>query len=79
MPIDEFNEQFDTHLDETVADTVAGFVVRTLGRIPEEGDIIEAGNVRFQVVAMLENRIDWLSGERLAPAGTGAATDSDDR
>lgn len=65
MPIDEFNEHFGVHFDEDEADTVAGYVTHILGRIPEEGEVIETPNVRFRVLSMRDNRIDWLTGEKV--------------
>jgi putative hemolysin len=70
MPIDEFNEHFKTTLDESVSDTVAGVVVKTLGRIPVEGDEVDVGDVRFTVTTMTDNRIDWLDGRKLPPQGS---------
>jgi magnesium and cobalt transporter len=66
MPIDEFNECFHARLDEGVSDTVAGYVTRILGHIPQAGEVAEAGEVRFRVLSMKDNRIDWLSGERIS-------------
>ena len=65
MPIDEFNEYFGTDLDERVADTVAGHVVSVAGRIPDAGDIVDAGSVRFRIIAVHDHRIDWLEGEKI--------------
>jgi magnesium and cobalt transporter len=78
MPIDEFNEQFKTKLDESVSDTVAGIVVKTLGRIPVAGDEVDVGDVRFTVTTMSDNRIDWLDGRRLPPADSGPSRESSD-
>jgi putative hemolysin len=73
MPIDEFNEHFKTGLDESVSDTVAGIVVKTLGRIPVEGDEVDVGDVRFTVTTMTDNRIDWLDGRKLPPRDAGVS------
>ena len=70
MPIDEFNEYFGVHFDETEADTVAGYVTHILGHIPSVGEVAETPEVRFRVLAMDENRIDWLSGEKFKPSRT---------
>jgi putative hemolysin len=78
MPIDEFNEQFKTKLDESVSDTVAGIVVKTLGRIPVEGDKVDVDDVRFTVTTMSDNRIDWLDGRRMPPADSGPSRESSD-
>lgn len=38
MPLDEFNEQFGTHLEMEDVDTVAGYVINTLKVIPAKGE-----------------------------------------
>ena len=38
MPLDEFNEQFGTHLEMEEVDTVAGYVINTLKVIPAKGE-----------------------------------------
>lgn len=38
MPLDEFNEQFDAHLEMEDVDTVAGYVINTLKVIPAKGE-----------------------------------------
>jgi len=39
--IEDFNEYFDTNLDEPHYDTIAGYVLGRLGRIAQTGDVIE--------------------------------------
>ena len=38
MPLDDFNEQFDTKLEMTDVDTVAGYLITRLGVIPAKGE-----------------------------------------
>lgn len=38
MPLDDFNEQFGTHLEMEDVDTVAGYVINTLKMIPAKGE-----------------------------------------
>jgi CBS domain containing-hemolysin-like protein len=70
MPIDEFNEFYRAKLDESVADTVAGYVVRILGHIPEEGEVVESGGVQLKVTAVHDNRIEWIEGTHLTQPET---------
>jgi CBS domain containing-hemolysin-like protein len=44
-------------LEDEDVDTLGGYVYAKLGRVPEEGDEIEAGNVRLVVHAVEGNRI----------------------
>jgi putative hemolysin len=55
--------------DEDTADynTLAGFVMLQLGRIPRVADHFEWGGYRFEVVDMDRNRIDKLLISRLPP------------
>jgi putative hemolysin len=65
MEIDHFNEVFDTALRDEEHETVAGFVLGITGRIPREGETIEADGLRFQVLSAQPNRIRKLRVEKL--------------
>jgi len=58
--IDEIKEllQMKRLPDEDEYQTVAGFVLHQLGRVPEAGDYADWGNFRFEVVDMDGHRID---------------------
>ena len=60
FPIDDFNEQFGTHLPKEDFHTVAGFVFGRLGHAPVEGDEVEHGNLRFRVLEVEGTRIQRL-------------------
>ena len=64
LPIDEFKELFDLKSlpeeDSGYYQTIGGFVMMHLGRIPSEGDRFVWKGLRFEVVDMDENRIDKL-------------------
>lgn len=49
--------------------TIAGFVMKHLGRIPAEGEIFEHGNYRVQILDLDGYRIDKLLFMPLPPAG----------
>jgi putative hemolysin len=65
MEIDHFNEVFETALRDENHETVAGFVLGILGRIPREGESIEAEGLRFHVLSAQPNRIRKLRVEKL--------------
>jgi putative hemolysin len=65
MEIDHFNEVFETALRDENHETVAGFVLGMLGRIPREGESIEAEGLRFHVLSAQPNRIRKLRVEKL--------------
>ncbi|HEX5132210.1 MAG TPA: hemolysin family protein [Candidatus Krumholzibacteria bacterium] len=65
MELDHFNEVFDTALRDDEHETVAGFVLGVLGRIPREGETVVAQGLSFHVISALPNRIRKLRVEKL--------------
>jgi len=67
--IDDINEELDTEFPEkTVAfESIGGFIVNKLGRIPQNGETIEFANLRLSVVEADERRIKkikiWKRGK----------------
>jgi CBS domain containing-hemolysin-like protein len=59
--IEEVNEQLGLHLQDENYDTIAGFMLGGLGRIPKVGDIIERDGVRLRVEVMDGLRISSLA------------------
>jgi putative hemolysin len=57
FPIDDFNEQFGTDLEDDDFHTVGGFVFGLLGRAPEPGDSIDYDGMRFDVLEVDGSRI----------------------
>ncbi len=57
---DEFKEIFNLrHLpDEEEYETLGGFVLLKLGRIPQAADVFEWGGLRFEIMDMDGNRVD---------------------
>jgi len=60
LSIDEFKEIF--HIRKLPGDgsyqTLAGFILMQMGRIPSVGNHFEWGGLRFEVVDMDGNRVD---------------------
>ena len=65
MELDHFNEVFDTSLRDDEHETVAGFVLGALGRIPREGETVVAQGLRFHVISAQPNRIRKIRVEKL--------------
>lgn len=65
MEINDFNEVFETSLRDEHHETVAGFLLGLMGRIPREGESIEAEGLRFHVISAQPNRIRKLRVEKL--------------
>ena len=64
MEIDEFNRVFNTRIVDDEHETVAGFVTGRTGRIPREGEIINAGGLRFHIISAQPNRIRKMRVEK---------------
>ena len=61
MPIDEFVDEMGIRLAEDPDfETVAGFVIDRLKRLPTLGDSFTAGNWRFEVIDLDGRRVDKL-------------------
>ncbi len=60
MPIDEFEDVCGLAgiSDEGDFETVAGFIIDRLGRLPSAGDRIERGDMVLEVIDMDGRRID---------------------
>lgn len=65
MEIDHFNEVFETALRDEYHETVAGYVLGLMGRIPREGESIESDGLRFHVISAQPSRIRKLRVEKL--------------
>lgn len=57
MMIDAFAERFGVQTQETHANTIGGYILEQLDRLPQEGDAITIGNVRLIVEEMDHMRI----------------------
>lgn len=61
------NRRFGLQLSEEHANTLAGFLLRTMGTIPEEGDSCEANGTSFIVRKVLDRRIEEIEMVLSAP------------
>jgi putative hemolysin len=55
-----FNHTDYLHEDEEQFDTLAGFILNELERIPQEGDTLEWHGFKFEIMDMDNNRIDKI-------------------
>ena len=66
MPADEFCDRLGIERELAGGyDTVAGLVLHQLARIPELGDLVEAGGYRFEVIDLDGLRIDKVLVSRI--------------
>jgi putative hemolysin len=75
MPVDEMAEHLNNVdlPEERAYQTVAGFVLQAMGRLPRVGDAVEQQGWRFEVVDMDGRRIDKVLAAPARPGGAQAA------
>ena len=59
-PIDEFNEYFQTELSDDEFDTVAGLVMKQLGRLPRRGETLQLADCELKVMRFDRRRVEML-------------------
>lgn len=67
-PLRDINRRFQLDLSEEHVNTLAGFILHELGRIPQEGDQCEAQGVKLTVQRMEDHRVEEIE-MRLPSAG----------
>ncbi len=60
IKIEEVNEMIGTSIESEDFDSIGGFVMGVLGRLPESGEAIEYDNVKFIAEIVEKNRIEKL-------------------
>jgi len=58
--LEEFNEYFGTQFSDEEFDTVAGLIMKQLGRLPRRGEALNIGGFEFRVVRGDRRRVDGL-------------------
>jgi len=67
LRVEEVNEQLGTHLPESEDyQTIAGYILHALRRIPKEGDQMKVDNVKLTITAMKGPKIEKVLITRLA-------------
>jgi CBS domain containing-hemolysin-like protein len=76
--IDEINERFDTALQKDDFDSVGGFIINELGRMPNAGDAVTVDGISMKVMSVAGRRIKKVRVTKVAgeegdetPAGNG--------
>jgi CBS domain containing-hemolysin-like protein len=72
-PIADVNARLELRLPEDEGfDTIAGFVLSALGRVPETGATFESHGVRVRVLAATPTAVKRVAMERVAADGCAA-------
>ena len=70
VPIKDFNERFGVELpDDGEYDTLGGFIFKVSGRIPENQEVIQHGDLQFTVTKKGQRRIRQVKVRRLHGGG----------
>ncbi len=67
MSIDEANDRLELGLPEGEYTTIAGFILEQLQRIPQDGDRLRFGDLRFLVTGVDGNKIERVRVRRRLP------------
>ena len=60
LPIDEFNEHFQTDISDDEFDTIGGIVLQAFGHLPERGEVVAVENLHFEVLNADSRRLRLL-------------------
>jgi CBS domain containing-hemolysin-like protein len=63
--LDDFEENFDVTLPREGYDTLGGFIIHLLGKVPRKGEEIEYGRLRIKVLAGDQKKITRVSVTKL--------------
>ena len=66
--IEDFNAHFGTDFSDEEVDTIGGLIMATIGRVPERGEKIEIGTLRFEMLRADSRRIHLLKVTPVAKA-----------
>ncbi len=64
--IDEINERFDTALQKDDFDSVGGFIINELGRMPNAGDAVTVDGISMKVMSVAGRRIKKVRVTKVA-------------
>lgn len=68
LNLEDFTEESGVQLPEGPYETVAGFVIARLGRVPLLGDVVVEDDHRFEVVELDGRRVSRVKVMRIAPS-----------
>jgi len=66
--LDQFNEALGTELSNDEVDTIGGYVIDHLARMPHKSEIVQIGNLKFEILRADARQIHVLLVEKLPVA-----------
>ncbi len=73
MSIESLDELFDVELEEEAYETLGGLIFGNLGYVPQPGECLEIGGLRFQIESIDQHRISSVVVRRVPPPDHEAA------
>jgi CBS domain containing-hemolysin-like protein len=67
VDVDTLNDDFDLNIPKLDYETIAGFIIDRLARIPLQGQIINEQSLRLEVLQVSNRRIEKIKITRNAP------------
>jgi len=64
-PIEEFNEFFQSDMDDTEFDTIGGLVLKRFGRLPKRGEAVSFDGFRFKILNADNRQVRLLQVTRI--------------
>ena len=68
LPIDEFNEHFQSYLSENGSDTIGGLVSQTLGHVPQRDERVQIDQFEFEIVHADSRRVHLIRVVKILPS-----------
>jgi CBS domain containing-hemolysin-like protein len=65
VPVESLDELFDVELEEEAYETIGGLIFGSLGYVPQPGESLEIGGLRFQIESIEKRRISSVSVHRV--------------
>jgi putative hemolysin len=66
MRLEDINELFDTGLESKEVETIAGYLIEGVGKVPREGESFIIGELRFLVLSAEPTKVNKIKLERIA-------------
>lgn len=63
--IEDFNAYFDVGFSGEEFDTIGGIVLKAFGHVPERGERVDVGGMRFEVLSADSRRLRLLRVSRV--------------
>jgi magnesium and cobalt transporter len=56
----EINNKFKLNLDDKLVETISGYIVKKLGRVPKNGEIVNINNINFEIISADKRKISLI-------------------